>query len=132
MAQPESRSAAALAGTGMAAVLLVLQGVTAILLGVAEISRDQVYGAVGKYVYKFDIVAWGWIHLVLGSLVLLVGLALFTGSVVARGIAVALSMLAVVANFMYLPYQPFWSAIAIGLGLFVIWSLFHTAGEGAV
>ena len=33
--------------------------------------------------------------------------------------------LALIANFLWLPYQPFWSIIMIVTGLFVLWSVFN-------
>lgn len=131
MASTDSRSGAAIAGTGLAAVLLILNGILGIMQGIAAIAKDQVYAVVGKYVYKFNLETWGWIHLVLGVLVLIIGFALFTGSAAARGVGIVLTVLMVVANFLYLPYQPFWSTIMIALGVFVIWSLFHNVGPDA-
>jgi hypothetical protein len=131
MASTDSRSGAALAGTGLAAVLLMLSGILGITQGIAAIAKDEVYAVVGKYAYKFDLTTWGWIHLVVGVLVLLTAFALFTGSVVARGIGIGLTVLMVVANFLYLPYQPFWSVIMIALGLFMLWSLFHNIAPDA-
>jgi len=115
-------------GTALAGTLMILQGALSILQGIAAIAKDDIYAVVGKYAYKFDITAWGWIHLVIGVLVLVAGFAVFTGSVAARSVGVVLAGLAVVANFLYLPYHPFWSIIMIALGLFVIWALFHDAG----
>jgi hypothetical protein len=131
MAGMDARSNAAKAGTGLAAVLLVLDGVLGVMQGVAAIAKDQVYAVVGKYVYKFNLQTWGWIHLAIGVLLMVVALALFSGSAAARGVGIALTALMVVANFLYLPYQPFWSTIMIALGVFVIWSLFHNVGPDA-
>jgi hypothetical protein len=131
MSGTDSRSGAAIAGTGLAAVLLLLSGILGITQGIAAIAKDQVYAVLGKYVYKFNLETWGWIHLAIGVLVLLVGFALFTGSAAARGVGIALTVLMVVANFLYLPYQPVWSTIMIALGVFVIWSLFHNVGPDA-
>ena len=131
MAQTQTRSAAAAVGTGLAATLLILDGVMGIAQGIAAIAKDQVYATVGKYAFKFDIQTWGWIHLILGILLLITGFALFTGAIAARMLAVILTVLVALANFLYLPYQPVWSVIMIGLSLFVIWSLFHDVGPDA-
>jgi hypothetical protein len=56
------------------------------------------------------------------------GFAVFTGAVVARAIGVVLTLLMMIANFLYLPYQPLWSIVMIGLGLFMVWALFHDVG----
>jgi len=124
--EPESPAAAV--GTLLASVLMVLGGVLGITQGIAAISKDEVYAVVGRYTYRFSLESWGWIHLVVGVLLLVTGLAVFTGAVVARVIGVVLAMLLVVANFLYLPYQPAWSIVMIGIGLFVVWALLHDAG----
>jgi hypothetical protein len=36
---------------------------------------------------------------------------------------VALAALAVIANFIWLPYQPVWAIVSIAIGIFVIWAL---------
>lgn len=124
--EPESPAAAV--GTLLASTLMVLGGVLGITQGIAAISKDEVYAVVGRYTYRFSLESWGWIHLVVGVLLLVTGLAVFTGAVVARVIGVVLAMLLVVANFLYLPYQPAWSVVMIGIGLFVVWALLHDAG----
>lgn len=128
---PSSKLAAASVGTGLASVLMVLAGVLGIVQGIAAISKDEVYAAVGRYAYKFSLESWGWVHLVLGVLLVVTGLAVYTGATMARAIAVVLTLLMMTANFLYLPYQPFWSIIMIGLGLFMVWALFHDVGPNS-
>ncbi|MBR7833797.1 hypothetical protein KDL01_11005 [Actinospica durhamensis] len=132
MAGHGTRWGAAKAGTALAAVLMILEGVLGIAQGVAAIAKDRVYALVGTYVYKFSLTTWGWIHLIAGVLVLLAGLALFTGSVVARALGIALSALVVFASLLALPYQPGWSAVTIAFGVFAIWALFHNVGPDAI
>jgi hypothetical protein len=127
----ETRIGAAKAGTVLAAVQMILEGVLGITQGLAAIAKNEVYAFVGTYVYRFSLTTWGWIHLIAGALVLLAGLALFTGSVVARALGIALTTLVVFANFLALPYQPAWSVVTIGFGVFAIWALFHHVGPDA-
>nr|WP_262347036.1 hypothetical protein [Streptomyces sp. QL37] len=49
-----------------AGVVLLVDGILAIVKGIAGIASDDVYTRVSNYTFKFDITAWGWIHLVLG------------------------------------------------------------------
>ena len=132
MAGGGPRLGAAKTGTVLAAVLMILVGVLGITQGAAAIAKDEVYALVGTYVYKFSLTTWGWLHLVAGALVLLAGLALFTGSVLARALGIALTALVVFANLLALPYQPAWSAVMIGSGVFAIWALFHHVGPAAI
>jgi hypothetical protein len=117
-------------GIVFAGVLLLVGGVFAILEGIVGIARDSVLVvAHGGYAYNFNLRAWGWIHLVLGVIAVLIGAGLLRGAPWARYAGIAIAALAMIANFMFLPYQPIWSLIMIGIYVFVIWSLatYHPA-----
>ncbi|WP_030159037.1 DUF7144 family membrane protein [Streptomyces sp. NRRL S-244] len=110
-------------GTTFAGVLMIVGGVFAIIEGIVAIAKDEVSQQVGDYTFKFDLTAWGWIHLIIGILVLLAGAAILKGMEAGRIAGIALTCLYVIAHFMWLPYQPFWSIVAIGIGVFIIWAL---------
>ncbi|MEW2632126.1 hypothetical protein AB0903_10800 [Streptomyces sp. NPDC048389] len=110
-------------GTVFAGVLLLVEGILGILAGIAAIAGDDVYRLVGDYVFEFDLTAWGWIHLILGVLLAVTGWGILQGAGWARGLGVALAALAVVFQFMWLPYQPVWAVVSIAIGVFVIWAL---------
>ncbi|MFE6283037.1 hypothetical protein [Streptomyces sp. NPDC057877] len=118
------RTGWAAGGTLFAGILLFIQGVIDILQGIAAIAKDDVYAHIGDYVFEFSLTAWGWIHLVLGVVLVIVGWGLVSGPAPwARASGMALAALSVVANFLYLPYQPWWAIVGIAIGTFVIWSL---------
>jgi hypothetical protein len=120
----DSRGAWAAGGTVFAGMLLLIAGVMAILEGIVGIAKDSVYVVTrGDYTYKFDVSAWGWIHLVLGIIAVLVGYGVLTGAAWARLAGMAIAGLSMIANFMFLPYQPVWSVIMIAIDVFVIWAL---------
>ncbi|MEU9193303.1 DUF7144 family membrane protein [Streptomyces hundungensis] len=114
----------AVGGTLFAGVMLLVEGVLGALEGIAALAKDDVYARVGDYVYKFNLTAWGWIHLVLGVLLAVVGWGLLSGPRPwARVPALMLASLSLVAHFLYLPYQPWWALIGIALSVFVIAAL---------
>lgn len=110
-------------GAMFAGVLLFVDGILAVLNGVVSIARDNVFNLSGAYTYQFTLTSWGWIHLVVGAILVLTGLGVMSGVPWARVVAVAMAAVSIVANFMWLPYQPVWAVIAIAIGVFVIWSL---------
>ncbi|MDQ0752117.1 putative lysophospholipase L1 biosynthesis ABC-type transport system permease subunit [Streptomyces africanus] len=112
-------------GLTLGGTLMVVYGLFAVLQGITAIADDEVYTSFGDYVFEFDLTAWGWIHLIVGVLVVAAGLGLFTGAAWARIVGAVVVGLALIANFMWLPYQPFWSIIMIVTGLFVLWSVFN-------
>ncbi|MFJ8667620.1 hypothetical protein [Streptomyces sp. NPDC093600] len=107
----------------LAAVLMILGGIMAILQGIAAIANDDVFVNTRDYVFEFDLTVWGWIHLILGLITSLAGVALLKGSTWARIVGVALASLLVVANFMWLPYHPLWALALIAVDVLVIWAL---------
>lgn len=120
----EERHSWAAGGTVFAGVLLLVGGVLAILEGIVGIARDSVYVVTrGGYVYDFNVRSWGWIHLILGVIAVLVGLGLLRGAAWARYAGIGIAALNMIANFMFLPYQPAWSLIMIAIDIFVIWAL---------
>src|SRR5262245_13239079 len=74
--------------TAAAAVLLFFGGVMAIFEGIAAISQDRIFVTTANYTYSWSLTGWGWVHLILGILVALSGLALFTGATWARVVGV--------------------------------------------
>lgn len=121
--KPSGESLWASGGTMFAGVLMLVNGILGIFEGIAGIAKDDVYTRIGDYVYKFNLTTWGWIHLILGILVAVTGYGILKGATWARAFGVGLASLAVVVNFLWLPYQPVWALISIAIGIFVIWAL---------
>ncbi|MHA4853377.1 DUF7144 family membrane protein [Rhodococcus sp. MSC1_016] len=112
------------AGTSMgAAVIMVTVGIIQFFQGIAAVAENEVFVGGINYVYKFDLTTWGWIHIILGVLVAIVGLALFTGAGWARVSAIIVAAISIVANFLWLPYYPGWSLLIIALDVVVIWAV---------
>jgi hypothetical protein len=41
----------------------------------------------------------------------------------ARVVGIVLAVISGIANFLFLPYYPFWSIVVIALDVFIIWAL---------
>jgi hypothetical protein len=116
-------STAAVSFTVMAGVLMVVLGAYHAIAGLTALFNDQFLVVGEKWVATFDVTAWGWIHLILGIAVIIAGIALFSGSVLARTVGVGLAGLSALANFLWLPYYPVWAVVMIAFDVFVIWAL---------
>ncbi|WP_406726637.1 hypothetical protein WJ438_21090 [Streptomyces sp. GD-15H] len=127
----EPRSAWVTGWTTAAAVLMTFGGIMAIFQGIAAIAEDDVFVSTADFTYAFSLTGWGWIHLILGALVLAAGLALFSGSAWARATGVVLAGLSMIANFVWLPYAPVWSVTLMIIDGFIIWALCSPRGEPA-
>ncbi len=113
----------ALGFTAFAAWMMILIGTFHAIDGLAAIFKDEFFVPVQGYLFKFDATTWGWIHLIIGIVIVLAGVGLFSGAVWARSIGVILAALSAIATFAYLPWYPIWSVVIITLDVFVIWAL---------
>jgi len=106
-----------------AGAVMVVMGVLHVFTGIAGIVNDTLLVATPNFVYAFNLTAWGWIHLLLGIVILAAGFGVIRGQTWARAVGVVLAGLSVVANFLFLPYYPLWSLVIIALDVAVIWAL---------
>ncbi|MFE4858461.1 hypothetical protein [Streptomyces sp. NPDC056670] len=113
-----------------AAIMMIIGGAMAILEGIAAIAKDDLFVRTTNYAFTFNLTSWGWIHLIVGIVVLLAGCALLSGAVWARAVAVVVVGLSLIAHFMWLPYYPFWAVILIAIDTFVLYALCAPARPG--
>jgi len=106
-----------------AACIMILSGGLDVIQGIAAIAKNHIYVTSPNYFMRFSVTSWGWTHLILGGLMVLTGFVLFTGAIWARAVGIFFAVLAIFANFFFLPYYPFWAIILIALDIFVIWAL---------
>ena len=64
-----------------------------------------------------------------GVLVAFAGWGLLSGRTWARALAITLAVLSAIANFLFIPYYPFWSLLIITLDVIVIWAIAAHGGE---
>ena len=131
-AAPQYRSAgrAAQATSGwavgfilFAAIMMIMIGIFQAIAGLVAIFENEFYAATRNYLFQFDATTWGWIHLIVGLIIVFAGWGLLSGRTWARVVAIALAVLSAIANFAFLPYYPFWALTIIALDVLVIWAL---------
>ncbi|MFE0674475.1 hypothetical protein [Streptomyces sp. NPDC058867] len=110
-------------GMVFAGVLMIVNGVVAILQGISALASDDVYEALADYVYEMNLTGWGVVLLCLGVLALAAGWGILKGAWWARITGIFLASLSMVAHFLFLPYQPVWSVLMVAIDFFVIWAL---------
>jgi hypothetical protein len=113
----------AVGGALFAGVMMIMIGVFQIVAGIAAIAEDDFYVKTEDYVFNLDVSAYGWIHLLLGLLVVFAGWAVIAGRVWGGMVGIGLATLVAIANFLWIPYYPFWSILTIALAVWVIWAL---------
>ena len=107
-----------------AAVILIISGIFSGIQGlVALIGPNTYYVVSGGDLFLFDVAGWGWWNLILGVALLLTGLALFTGALWARVVAVVIAVLSAVVQLLLVPAQPWWSFIVIAMDVLIIYAV---------
>nr|WP_205346954.1 hypothetical protein [Pseudonocardia broussonetiae] len=110
--------------------MLLVIGSYQALIGIPALLNDTIYVTDAGHLYAFDLTAWGWVHLLLGAVVALVGLAIMRGAAWARWAGIAVVVLSLSVNFLFLPYYPLWSVVTIALDLAVLAALVMDRSDG--
>jgi hypothetical protein len=113
----------AVGGITFAAVMMGIIGVFQVIAGLAAIFEDEFFVLTANYAFDLDISAWGWVHLLIGILLLVAAWGLYSGAAWAVVTAIVLASLSAIANFFYIPNYPFWALLIIALDVWVIWAL---------
>jgi hypothetical protein len=107
-----------------AAIILFLNGIFGALYGLGAILNDKVVtvgGGTGVTVWDFT--GWGWIQLIIGVVMAIVAVGLFTGNGAARWLAVGMAMLSALAQFGIVSAFPLWAILVIVLDVVIIYQL---------
>jgi uncharacterized membrane protein len=106
-----------------AASIMIMVGAFQIIGGLAAIFDDQFFVVTQNYVFDLDVTAWGWVHLLLGILLVFAGWGIFSGATWARATGMLLAILSAISNFFFIPYYPVWAIVVIALDVAVIYAL---------
>ena len=113
----------AIGWTAFAGIMMVMGGVWWIISGIVAIANEDFFVVGEEYIFQFSTTTWGWIHLILGIVILLAGFYLFTGAVWARTVGVVIAVLWAIAAFAWMPWYPIWALAFLAVSIFVIWAL---------
>jgi hypothetical protein len=116
---------------GFAAVVMILSGMFQAIEGLVGIFRQSFYVVAhnSQLLIVNNIHTWGWINLIVGTLVLLAGVSLFSGATWARVVAVLFALGSAIVNMVYLPNYPVWSILCIALSVIVIYAVMAHGAE---
>jgi hypothetical protein len=113
----------AIGWAAFAAFMMIMMGGWWIIGGIVAILNDQFYVVTQNWIFQLDVTIWGWVHLILGIVILLAGFSLLSGAVWARTVGVILALVAGLAAFAWLPYYPVWAVLYIVMSVGVVWAL---------
>jgi len=110
-----------------AGFVLVLVGAMDALQGLVAIIKDEYVVATAKGLAIVDVTTWGWVTLLWGGLLVLVGFGLLGGAGWARWLAIigvglnAIGQIAFMAN--YPQAYPLWNILIVTLNILVLYAL---------
>lgn len=112
-----------------AGAMMILLGLFNVIEGLVALFNSRFYVVGPEGLLVFDIAGWGWVHLIIGILAVAAGLALFTGAMWARVVAVVLATINALAQLTFLSAYPVWCTIVIALDVIVIWAVIAHGAE---
>jgi uncharacterized membrane protein len=114
-----------------AGTVMIISGAFNVIQSLVALADDEFYVVTPNHLVSFDLTQWGWVHLIFGIILILVGLALFKESmwaIVTGIIVVALNM---ISQFGFMSAYPVWSILAIAADMLILWALIVHGGETA-
>jgi hypothetical protein len=106
-----------------AGVMMIMIGFFNVIDGLVALFKNNFYVVGPNGLLVLNLTGWGWVHLIVGVLAVLAGLALFTNAAWARVVAVILAAFNAIAQLAFLNAFPVWATIVIALDVVVIWAL---------
>ncbi len=106
-----------------AGVLMLIEGFLDAMWGLAAVINNEVITVGGHGVVVWDISAWGWGHLILGTLVALTGLGLLAQQSWARWLGIIFVSLNLLVQFGTFTLFPLWSIMIIAIDILILYQL---------
>lgn len=107
-----------------AGVIMLVLGFLDAMWGLAAVINNEVVTVGGRGgVVVWDITAWGWGHLILGTVVALTGLGLLAGQGWARWFGVFFVSLNILVQFGTFSLFPLWSIMIIAIDIVILYQL---------
>jgi hypothetical protein len=106
-----------------AGVMLMIGGSLNLFYGIIAAVNDEWVVFTNRADVYLDVSEWGWVHIILGAIVFLAGIGVFSGNILARIVGVIVASISLLANFFFIPVYPLWALIVITIDVLVIWAL---------
>jgi hypothetical protein len=111
--------------------MMLLAGFFQTIAGLAALFKDEVYVVAPDALVSLDYTQWGWIHLLLGVVLMISAGSLFSGNMWGRFVGVVLALLSAVANFAFVSSYPFWSLTIIVIDVLIIYAIMVHGNEAS-
>jgi hypothetical protein len=103
--------------------MMFLLGSWYFLAGISGLLNDSIYVAHPGFDVGVDERTLAWLQTLGGLVVVITGLWVWTGAVIARIVAIAIALIGAIFNFYSIPYYPVWSIMMLVLSVGLLWAL---------
>lgn len=104
-------------------MILITVGIFQAFAGLVGILEDEILVVTPDYLVQLDATTWGWVHMIVGLIVIAAGFGIFSGNILARTVGVFAALGSMISMFMWLPWYPVWAIIIISMDIAIIWAL---------
>ena len=114
-----------------AGVMIFIVGILNAFDGLVAITQSRYIerNIGGELPITNNVKTWGWGALIIGILLILVALGIFSGATWARVIGIVLVGINLLFQFAYLGHYPLWSLTMIAIDIVVIFALAGSSGQ---
>jgi len=113
-----------------AGVLMVIVGAFQIIKALTALfNQDYLLVTSSGLALHVNIAAWGWVHLLIGLVVLAAGFGVVAGKMWGRVVGIAVAAFSAIVNLLDIAAYPLWSVLIIAMDVLVIFALAVHGGE---
>ena len=116
-------------GVTFAGWMLLLAGLWQGFIGFLGVLSDEFFVVGQNYVLRLDVTTWGWIHMVIGVLLFVVGCFVFVGKSWANIVGILAAAVSALSLFAWLPWYPLFAISVIVVDVLIIFGLAAHGGE---
>jgi hypothetical protein len=107
-----------------AGVILTIAGFGHVLLGIVALFDASYFDAAeSDPVLPIGYTAWGWIHVVLGAVLLAAGSGMLKGQAWARIVAIVFAVVNAIGAMAMVPSAPVWALLLIAMDVLIVFAL---------
>ena len=129
-AAPSQDAGAGMGWVRFAGVIMAVIGVFGVIEGFVALLTPTYFVTYGGSVLAINLTTWGWVHIIVGALVLVTGCSLLGNAPGwARVVGIGLVAINMLVQLAWLPAYPIWGIIAIALDVLVLYALVATWGQ---
>ena len=109
--------------TFAAGALLSTSAILTTFVGLFALTAKELVASGPGYEFTFEITGWGWVNILTGLVLAAIAVALFLSATWAPVAAIIVTCLAIVVNFLWMPYYPIGAIVLIALDTVAIWGI---------